>query len=367
MAAITYSIKKNRINRGICRGFSLEGEDRLTVIPEENEHFLFLAALDGAKEDMTWGRLHFETQLSEDLVYLVYVKACNEDSFYRNQQVCKINNFLTDPEETDQMKLRFFQELGANRYVNQSDILLYEQTGRYLYFMIQVIGEGEGCLSRIKVEQQGDTFLNTFPEIYRERGSFFHRYLSVFSSLYQDLSEDIRHVDRLFDLDTCPEELLPVYAGWMGLEVEEDYKNEPWLRQLVKEAYRLNCMRGSKWAIERIAQIVLGEPAIVLENNVMKAYVEGKEQEQFKKLYGDNPYDVSVLIRKNVSESMKSRLMNLLNQYRPIRSRIHLVYLKDTGSLDDYTYLDMNAFMVKEQNGCLDTEEQYMDGIITLG
>ena len=67
MAAITYSIKKNRINRGICRGFSLEGEDRLTVIPEENEHFLFLAALDGAKEDMTWGRLHRRPSLRQML------------------------------------------------------------------------------------------------------------------------------------------------------------------------------------------------------------------------------------------------------------------------------------------------------------
>ena len=50
---------------------------------------------------------------------------------------------------------------------------------------------------------------------------------------------------------------------------------------MIKEAYRLNCMRGSKWAIERIAEIVLGEPVVILESNIMKAYVEETGQEQF--------------------------------------------------------------------------------------
>lgn len=366
MAAVTYSIKKNRIKKGLCRGFSLENEDILTAVPTEQEHYLFLQGIDAVREDMTWGRLHFETQLSEDAVCLVYVRALNQDSFYRNGKETAINAFLTDPEEPDSLKVQFFQEIGAKRCVNTSDILLYEQSGRYLYLMIKVIGEGANTVSHIRVEQQGDNFMDTFPEIYRERDSFFHRYLSVFSSIYQDFQEDINQVDRLLDLDTCPQEMLPMYGRWMGIELGDECKEEPWLRTLIKEAYRLNCMRGSKWAIERIAEIVLGEPVVVLESNVMKAYVEETEQEQFKKLYGDSPYDVTILINRHVTEALKSRLMLLINQYRPIRSRIHIVYLKEAGNMDYHTYMDMNARMIREDAGQLDTDAQYMDGIVTL-
>lgn len=366
MAAVTYSIRKNRIRRGCSWGFVLEGEDFLAAEPAEQEHYLFLRGIDGASEGATWGRLHFRAELAEDAVCLVYVKAMDQDTFYRNGREKRIEDFLADPEEPDSLKVRFFEEIGAKRCVNQRDILLYEMNGRYLYLMFKVIGEGEGSISGIRVEQQGDNFMNTFPDIYRERNGFFHRYLSVFSSIYQEFQEDIDHVDRLLDLDTCPQELLPMYAGWMGIDLGEECSDEPWLRQLVKEAYSLNCMRGSRWAIERIAQIVLGEPVVVLESNVMKAYVGETEQEQFKKLYGDSPYDVTILINRHVTEALKSRLMLLISQYCPIRSRIHIVYLKETGNLDYHIYLDMNARMIREEAGELDTDAQYMDGVVTL-
>lgn len=366
MAAVTYSIKENRIKRGLCRGFTPEGRDGLAAVPGEPEHYLYLRGIDGARQDMTWGRLHFQAELAEDTVCIVYVKALNQDTFYRGGRETKISDFLTDSEEPDSVKLQFFQEIGAKRCVNQSDILLYEMSGRYLYLMVQLLGEGPGRLWGMKVEQQGDNFLDTFPEVYRERGSFFHRYLSVFSSLYQDFQEEIGQVDSLLDLDTCPAEMLPMYGRWMGVELGDECKDEPWLRTLVKEIYRLNCMRGSRWAVERIAEIVLGEKVVVLESNVMRDYVEETGQEQFKKLYGDSPYDVTILVNRHVSEALKSRLMLLINQYRPIRSRIHIVYLKEAGNLDYHTYLDMNARMIREETGQLDSREQYLDGIITL-
>ena len=366
MAAVTYSIKENRIRRGLGKGFTLEGRDVLAAVPREQEHYLYLQGIDGAREDMTWGRLHFQAELSEDAVCIIYVKALNQDTFYRGGRETKINDFLTDPEEPDSVKVEFFQKIDAKRCVNQNDILLYEMSGRYLYLMVQLLGEGSERLWEMKVEQQGDNFLDTFPEVYRERGGFFHRYLSIFSSLYQDFQEEIGRVDSLLDLDTCPAEMLPMYGRWMGVELGDECKDEPWLRTLVKEIYRLNCMRGSRWAVERIAEIVLGEKVVVLESNVMKDYVEETGQEQFRKLYGDSPYDVTILVNRHVSEALKSRLMLLINQYRPIRSRIHIVYLKEAGNLDYHTYLDMNARMSQRETGQLDSREQYLDGIITL-
>jgi len=52
-------------------------------------------------------------------------------------------------------------------------VLLYGLNGRYLYLVLELIGLGEGKITGMKVDSQGDNFMNTFPEIYRERGGYF--------------------------------------------------------------------------------------------------------------------------------------------------------------------------------------------------
>ena len=56
--------------------------------------------------------------------------------------------------------------------------------------MVEVMGEGVS-IGNIRVEAPGDNFMQTFPEVYREKNSFFHRYLSVYSSIYNDFQEKL--------------------------------------------------------------------------------------------------------------------------------------------------------------------------------
>lgn len=366
MAGICYSVKKNRIRQGFHPGFELLEDGTLSAQTQEAEHYLYLRSFDGTEQDADWGRLRFQAEFGEDMTCYVYVAAMNEDSFYRQGAPTKIEDFLCSLEESSLLKRHFLEQIHAKRYVNQKDILLYDQKGRYLYIVFELIGEGAASFSNIKVEKQGDNFMNTFPEIYRENGGFFHRFLSVFSSIYNDFQTDIDGVAALLELDECPEELLPVYARWLGIEVSDEFATEEWLRTLVKEAYHLNRMKGTKWAIERVAEIVLGEPVLVLENNVMKEYVKENGMEQFRKLYGSSDYDVTVLVKRYTPELLKSRLLLLLEQFKPIRSRIHIIYLKDSTTLDYHSYMDMNAVTAKEEKGCLDEDRQFMDGVTTL-
>ena len=57
--------------------------------------------------------------------------------------------------------------------------------------------------------------------------------------------------------------------------------------------------------------------------------------------------------------------MYLLDQFKPLRSRIHIVHLKSDGMLDSHSYLDMNARVFEVENGGLD-ENQIMDCVVTL-
>lgn len=365
MAGITYSIKKNRIEKSCLSGLTLKEQNVLYKGKGSGDGRIFLRSLDSAVNDSEWGRMHFDMQIHEEMVVYVYVVAMNENQFYRKNEPVRIDDFLTNPEESFSIKRTFFERVSAKRYVNQNDILLYGLKGRYLYIAIELIGVGEASIRNIKVDLHGDNFMETFPEVYRERDSFFHRYLSVFSSIYNDFQDDILNLPRILDLDTCPKELLPVYASWLGIDVGNDFLGESKLRTLVKEAYSLNRIKGTKKAISRIAEIVLGEPVRVLERNVMQNYIPNEELETFESMYGKSAYDVSILVDTYVSENLKSQLMFLLNQFKPVRSRIHVIYLKPDGMLDSHCYLDMNAEVYTEGVGNLD-DKQTLDSMVYL-
>lgn len=365
MAGICYSIKKNRLEHGLIAGFTLSEAGTLVMNAHEAYHALCVHALDCAATDGQWGRLSFDIEYPENMTCYVYVRALNETMFYRNGQPKKIDDFLCDPEESPTVRREFFTRVEARRHVNHSDILMYEQKGRYLYFFIELIGEGEGFLKNIRVDRGGDNFMQTFPEVYRERGSFFHRYLSIFSSIYNDFQQEIDHLPDLLDVDTCPVQLLGTYGKWLGIDLDCDIRDEQVLRTLVKEAYALNRMKGTRRAIGRIAQIVLGEEVLILERNVMQDYMDSMNRGDLAELYGSSIYDVTMLVNHPVSDLVKSQLMYLIDQFKPLRSRIHIVHLKSDGVLDSHNYLDMNARVFEVENGNLD-EEQIMDGVVTL-
>lgn len=367
MAGNLYLIQRNRMLGSYHPGFELstDPEGVLESFPNEALHYLYFRAIDSAAADSGWGRLSFRLACDESVVCYVYAVALNEDSFYRQGKPMRIEDFLCNEEESHAIKKEFLWRVSASRFVNQKDILLYDLKGRYLYLIFEVLGEGACRISHMRVDQQGDNFMNTFPEIYREQGGFFHRFMSVFSSIYEDFQVDIDNLPKLLDIDSCPERLLPMYGRWLGIDVGNDFLDEKIMRPLVKEAYQLNRMKGTKAVLERLTEIFLGEKALVLERNVMADYVGKEQMAEFEKLYGNSVYDVTILVNKPMVEAEKSQLMFLLNQFKPVRSRLHLIYLKQTGTLDSYSYLDMNARVPGDGSGQLDGK-QSLGGVIRL-
>lgn len=336
MAGICYSIRENRIRNGYLKGFLPKGDGKLILDETSSRHFFYLRGLDSTDLDGTWGRLSFDVKVPETMAFYVYAAAVNEDS-------TRMDAFFCNPDVTDEEKKAYLQEFSASRFVNCKDMLLYDLKGRYLYLVFEFVGVGEGCISNIKIERQGDNFMQTFPEIYREWGGFFHRYLSIFSSIYHDFSDQIAKLPMLLDLERCPASILPVYAKWLGLDIDCDFWDEKILRTLVKEAYALNRMKGTKQALCRAAGILLGEDVFVQEDGL----------------------DVTMLIRRRISETEKSRLMYVLMQFLPIRARLKLVELEQDSMLDAYVYLDVNARIFTWENGILDNN-QTLNGTVVV-
>lgn len=348
MTEIVYSIKETRILNSTLEGLTPKGEGRISLDVGTDYHMIIIEPIDGGVTDATWGRLRFDADIPEDGVLITYVFA--SDHLYDKTELRKKDDFL---------------KAGAQRIVSCKDILLYDIVGRYLYICIEVIGEVDGTIHDIRIDGIGDNFMETFPDIYKERGGFFHRYLSVFSSIYNDLEESIRTLPSILDLETCPAHLLVTYGEWLGVDLDCDIRDEEILRTLVKEAYELNKIKGTKACVKRISQIMLGEEVTVLEKNIMEQFQDEKSLEEFKKLFGNNVYNVCVLVNKMPSETLKSQYMYVLKQFIPLRARVTIVNLEKESELDYHSYLDMNAKLFESTDASLDNELA-LDHIATL-
>ena len=360
-----YSIKQNRFRRSFLTGFEIEGECKLSFMQDTYRRIFICNSIDGIENDAKWGRLHLDYKLQEDMVLTIYAVALKDKEIQWNDEIIPIDEILKDPEISMKDKALFMEELGAVKQINQTDILLYELEGRYLYLCVEVQGLGEGEISNLWVDNQGDFFLDTFPEVYQERGSFFHRYMSVFSCIYMDFQEKIDKVADVLDIDTAPAELLPIFCRWMGLDVSGDFLTEDRLRTLVREAYHLNRTKGTKEALLRVCEIVLGEKVVILEKNVIREHMQAESRKIYEDLYGNSIYDVTLLVQSFVPENQKSQLMFLLNQFKPVRTNLKIKFLDQKGSLDGHVYMDMNAQVMDTRAVSLD-ERAGLDGNIML-
>lgn len=355
MAGIKYTIRQNRLNKALFQGMKLEADGSVHTEETEDSSYLVLPLLDSGVEDCPWGRLHFELALEENSVCYLYVASCNA----RTGQ-----EMMLDASVPLLEKKHLLQSLGGLQFINKPDVLLYEITGRFLWIVVEVLGE-KAALWNIQVEAPGDNFMQTFPEVYREKNSFFHRYLSIYSSLYNDFQEKLDSRGELLPIEKAPMELLEVYARWMGIDVNGGYLGEETLRALLKEAPELLRRKGTKYCVERICNILLGETPIIAERSQMQRYIRRDQRAQYDALYGDSPYDVSLFLKNYVEEKKKEQLLHLLGQFKPLRSRLHIVFLEPAGVLDEHSYLDENAVTFTQEEGVLDVA-QIADGTIVL-
>ena len=347
---IWYSIKNNRIKQAYIEGFNVEGSDTLVFDQSKRDHFVFLKAIDGVNDDSVWGRLTCNLLLSEEIVCYIYVIASNFLSLPDNTGgYTNLDEYFARQDVDVYRKISFMTGLGAKRFVNTDDFLLYDIAGRYLYVAVEMLGNGEASIGGMKIGARGDSFMGAFPEVYRERNSFFHRYLSIFSSIYNDISEQNEKLYEMLDLDKCSPDLLEMYSTWFGIELKGAALPEDVLRTIVKEAYKLNRMKGTRWALDRILEIMLGEDVVMFENRLSDGGI----------------YEVTVLVNRKLTEQLRHQLMYLLDQFRPLRTQIRILQMEKEAVMDGNSYIDMNAAIPAEKHVVLDEEAIY-DGAITL-
>lgn len=346
-----YSYGENRIKEARLIGFE-SGKNGVIKSMTSGKCSAYFVPLDAGAEDALWGRLAFDITSEGEISVTVRYGAANNTAGIRKL-------------DTLEERKEIYEGLGLMVKNDITDFTLYDLCGRYLFLMIEVNGDGNAEIANLRVYTEGDNFMQTFPGVYQERDSFFHRFMSVFSSMYRDMEEEVIALPKLLDLDTCPKELLPVYGNWLGIDVGEGFLEEEILRTLVKEAYELSRMKGTRWSLERVTQILLGEKALVVERNNASDYLKEGQLEDFNRLYGSNPNDVTIMMQEYLPEVKLSQFKYILEQFIPVTCRLYIVTLPTVGSLDTHTYMDVNSSVYNSDEGTLD-EGAFMDQSFVL-
>ncbi len=332
----TYEIGEGRLSRSVMEGMHMgEGGVLLTDGGRSGMSVsrLFLPALVAEQPGKRWGRIHLEYEPEEDSVCTVWAYAADRK---------EMGEALSGRRALAEGKA-FLEQAGHRCGSNCRDMLLYDLQGKYLWILIEIGGMGRGILHDIRVEGTGDRFLDTFPEIYREEGGFFHRYLTVFSTLYEDLQKEIDSVHRLLDPDTAPLQLLYRYADWLGIALDGEFLVEPLARKLVRHGYALCRRKGTKESLSALVELVLGRKAVIVERGLLRVWLSEEEKAVYNRLYGCGAQDVTVLVHYQGGEQERAGLLFLLNQFRPARCRLRLVLYGDKSRMDTYCYMDRNA------------------------
>ena len=338
-----YTYRAYKIENSLREGILAKG-DSLTSDGESPVHRAYLPPLDGVDEDVDWGRLHYEKQASGESIILVSVVS----ERYKVQ---------------DKDIPELFRAVEPD--VNHCDILLYEHRKRYLYVMIEFIGNDPVYVSNIRVMNPGDNFLQTFPEIYRKRGGSFHRFLSIFSSIYNDFDWEIDNVDRWLDIEKVPVDILGVYMEWIGIHIDPNLPEEVH-RSFLKEAYSLNCIKGTSESLRRVVKIVTGLDSRIIERSYLRQRYSDKDRKIIDHLFGESDGDVTVLIYGKRDFKLGDSLMFMLNQFKPVRVKLSIVYSGESGVLDSYSFMSGNAVIESKSQGMLDEYIVIGDGM-TLG
>lgn len=345
-----YRITNSRLKRSHCTGMKLGLDGSLIRDPDAPQARCLMARLDSNTQDCPWGRFSLKKELDPEQILTIKVFASNDTQLIQQDTLTDIDDFLLDDRVPLEKKESLFTKGGGAQFTGTEDMLLYGQVGRYLWIWVEISGMGQGTISQMKIHVPGDNFYATFPQVYQNDGEFFHRYMSIYSTLYSDMQEKIDNIHQLIQVETAPLPILHILAGWLGLKVKDAFLTEEELRSLLLCAYDLLSIKGTLGCIEKLIKLFVTEDVYIVERNQLSH----GELEDVGTQYGSSPFDCSILINRRDNEELRQKLTVLVKQFSPFRSQVQIVFVGEGIGLDDFAYLDINSKLVSSTIGTMD-------------
>lgn len=164
----------------------------------------------------------------------------------------------------------------TDRFANLADVFIGDKPSRFVWIGALFSGDGRATpvVSQIRVEFDHKGYLNHLPAVYRTDPScsdFLLRFLTMFETLFDDVEERIVDLSLLFDPESTPKDILPWLAGWLAVELNEDW-DEARQRQTIARAFEFYGRRGTAAGLREGLRVFGGVNAIIEEPIVNAAW-----------------------------------------------------------------------------------------------
>lgn len=158
------------------------------------------------------------------------------------------------------------------------DCLILSPPGRYCWIRLTLTGSGSATprLDSVRVHFPRASSLQYLPAVYSEEPvsrDFLSRFLSLFDTIRDGISDRVRDAALYFDPEATPAEapsrgaadFLTWLGSWIGLAVESNWPIEK-RRRLVRDAHRLYELRGTPEGLRLHVQLYAGREPRILEH-----------------------------------------------------------------------------------------------------
>jgi phage tail-like protein len=326
-----------------------EGSLKLKSIHSAGVFFSHL--LDSREKQSTWQRIRLRAKSPGDSSILVTFYASESRLIPTESGEMDLNTAIRlelDQEE----KKRQFAGFRVKTIYNPSDALLYEITGRFVWFCIELFGQGEESpiLEHIRIDLPRTSWVGYLPEIYQSApGSkaFLERYLCIFQSIYDDLEEEIKRLPARFDPDVAEGDFLQWLAEWLALEDGYMWKEDK-LRYLLQNAMVLYAQRGTRRGISEIVALYIGETPYIVEQHQLEPFCQDPAiSAHMRRLYGDSGFLFTVVVSERAVPDVATyrTLLKIIEHAKPAHMEVNVVVLKPYIFLDKYSYLGINSVL----------------------
>lgn len=331
------------------------------INPQNGERGVFFSPLlDCLEQEMVWHRGLIESKSLGDASILFSFYA--SDSSYVTDlkgKVWQLSEYLSNAEVPVREKEQVLRPFLVRKVQNPEDLLLHDVKGRYLWFEIQLFGQGEHspAVQRIQLSFPKRSWIQYLPEIYQNSDTdFLDRYLGIFQSLYDDLDRSIRNISSYLEIETTEKAFLDWLAVWLGIEGGYLWEEEK-LRYLLRHAMELYSIKGTVESLKQIVELATGERPYVVEQYQIQPFRKDVAQMRLLgHLYGEDQNVVTVCLPPHVTSSnrMYQTLLKLIETVKPVEMEINLVLLKPYLFLDGYSYMGINSILGQYQPMQLD-------------
>lgn len=321
----------------------------------------FSRLLDSKEKNTIWHRLLLDySNLDESSIYITIYASESSWILYRQEEV-PIEQLISNPSITLEDKIKAMQPFSVKSVYEPADMLMHDVIGRYVWMRIELSVQSDTLplIYGIKLYFPKQTWMNYLPEIYQEDKqscSFIERFLGIYQSLYQDMSQNIQKAPSFFDPDVVTGD----YLKWLGtwLSIDDLYIwSEDKLKYLIKNAMRLYKIRGTTKYLSEIIKLYTGKSPYIIEHFQTEQYRSDiKQAELINHLYGDSPYTFTIIIDVGsiAHNSQYKTILKLVNSAKPAHIDSTVIVLKPYIFLNQYSYLGINSVLGQYRSFQLD-------------